>query len=56
MAVLKTELLAYAQQRKRQFEEGEPFHFHSLANTEEATALLAAAEKECTDVQEEVRS
>lgn len=52
--MVKQELLAFAQQRKMQFEDGEPFHFHSLANTEEAMALVEAAEKEVTDIQDQV--
>lgn len=52
--MLKQELLVFAQQRKVQFEDGEPFHFHSLANTEQATALVEAAEKEVNDIRDEV--
>ncbi len=55
LATLKAELLVFAQQRKAQFENGEPFHFHSLATTEEATALVEAAEKEVTDIRDQVR-
>lgn len=54
LATLKQELLVFAQQRKMQFEDGEPFHFHSLASTEEATALVDAAEKEVTDIHDQV--
>lgn len=54
LAVLKQELLVFAQQRKRQFEDGEPFHFHSLNSIEEATALVEAAEKEVTDIRDQV--
>lgn len=54
LAVLKQELLVFAQQRKMQFENGEPFHFHSLASTEQATALVEAAEKEVNDIRDEV--
>lgn len=52
---LKQELLAFAQQRKVQFEEGEPFHFHSLANAEEAIVLVTEAEREVDDIHAEVR-
>lgn len=55
LATLKQELLVFAQQRKTQFENGEPFHLHSLANTEEATALVENAEKEVADKRDEVR-
>lgn len=44
----------FARQRKTQFEDGEPFHFHSLKNTEEAMALVAAAQKEVDDALAEV--
>lgn len=54
LAVVKQELLAFAQQRKMQFEDGEPFHFHSLASAEEATALVEAAEQEVTDIRDQV--
>lgn len=53
--MLKQELLAFAQQRKMQFEDGEPFHFHSLGSTEEAAALVEAAEKEVTNIRDQVR-
>ncbi|CAM9250870.1 unnamed protein product [Scytosiphon promiscuus] len=53
VAVLKQELLVFAQQRKRQFEDGEPFHFHSLNSIEEASALVEAAEKEVTDIRDQ---
>lgn len=52
--MVKQELLAFAQQRKMQFEDGEPFHFHSLASAEEATALVEAAEQEVTDIRDQV--
>lgn len=54
LAVLKQELLVFAEQRKMQFEGGEPFHFHSLENAEQAAALVEAAEKEVNDIREEV--
>ena len=44
----------FAQQRKVQFEEGEPFHFHSLASAEEAVDLVTSAEKEVEDIRTEV--
>eukprot|EP00752_Nemacystus_decipiens_P011950 g10596.t1 len=53
LAALKQELLAFAKQRQMQFEDGEPFHFHSLATTEEAVALVEAAEKEVTDIHDQ---
>ncbi|CAM9458599.1 unnamed protein product [Pylaiella littoralis] len=53
LAVLKQELLVFAEQRKMQFEGGEPFHFHSLENAEQAAALVEAAEKEVNDIREE---
>ncbi|CAM9220260.1 unnamed protein product [Ectocarpus sp. 4 AP-2014] len=56
LATLKQELLVFAQQRKTQFENGEPFHFHSLANTEEATALVENAEKEVNDKRDEIEA
>ncbi|CAM9406930.1 unnamed protein product [Ectocarpus sp. 6 AP-2014] len=56
LATLKQELLVFAQQRKMQFEDGEPFHFHSLANTEEATALVENAEKEVNDKRDEIEA
>lgn len=54
--MLKKELLAFAQQRKLQYEDGEPFHFHSLKTAEEATALVEAAEKEVEEATKEVSS
>lgn len=54
LIVVKQELLVFAEQRKRQFEDGEPFHFHSLNSSEEATALVEAAEKEVTDIRGQV--
>lgn len=49
-------MLTFAQQRKVQYEDGDPFHFHSLNNAEEATALVEAAEKEVEDVTTDVSS
>lgn len=54
--MLKKEMLTFAQKRKVQYEDGDPFHFHSLNTAEEATALVEAAEKEAEDVTTEVRS
>ncbi|CAB1109198.1 unnamed protein product [Ectocarpus sp. CCAP 1310/34] len=56
LVTLKQELLVFAQQRKTQFDNGEPFHFHSLANTEEATALVENAEKEVNDKRDEIEA
>ena len=53
---MKQELLVFAQQRKIQFEEGEPFHFHSLASAEEAMVLVTEAEREVEDIRAEVRA
>ena len=50
----KNEMLTFAKQRKSQFEEGKPLHFHSLTSMEEATALVEAAQKEVEDVELEV--
>lgn len=52
---MKQEMLVFAQQRKMQFDNGEPFHFHSLQDPEQAIALVEEAEKEVNDVHEQVR-
>lgn len=54
LTAIKNKLLAFAVQRKAQFEDGEPFHFHKLATAEEATVLVAAAENEVADCGAEV--
>lgn len=51
---VKKGLLAFAQNRKMQFEEGEPFHFHAISDAEQALAVVAEAEKEVLDAQAEV--
>lgn len=47
-------MLAFAQKRKVDFEKGESFTFHNLASTEQATALVEAAQKEVDDIESEV--
>lgn len=54
--MMKKELVVFAHQRKSQYEDGEPFHFHTLASAEEATELVTAAEKAVADLEAEVRN
>lgn len=52
---MKKELLTFARQRKAQFEDGDPFHFHTLSSAEDAMALVAGAQKDVDDLETEVR-